>query len=211
MARRIALFGLSADPPTGDRGHAGIVRWALERLGVDDVWVLPVYQHAFHEKQNMTPYAHRLAMAKLAFEHLAGLEGRVRVMEAERDTAAMTADWVGTIDVVKHLQSLYPGIAFELLMGGDTYRDYLQGKWKGGRQLETLLPISAVPRAGAMGGPGGELSIAPPQLGEVSSRVLRASADSEVWEREVSPEVRAYVRDHQLYRYGGASEGAPVL
>ena len=56
--RRICLFGTSGDPPTGDGGHATIVR-TLSSLTIpisdpesslyyfDQVWVLPVFQHMY--------------------------------------------------------------------------------------------------------------------------------------------------------------------
>ena len=50
--RRICLFGLSADPPTGQGGHVGIAK-ALAELRedgafvFDEVRVLPVYRHTF--------------------------------------------------------------------------------------------------------------------------------------------------------------------
>src|SRR5262245_39596359 len=90
--KTVLLFGLSADPPTGLEGHDGIVRWGAESLRfpahetlpeapVDQVWVFPVYRHAFSEKRQITPFAHRLEMARRAFEHLPGLEGRVKVLD----------------------------------------------------------------------------------------------------------------------------------
>ena len=54
----ICLFGLSADPPTGSQGHAGIV----QQLGAlyDQVWVLPVYRHTYavrvHDSHNEDYY-----------------------------------------------------------------------------------------------------------------------------------------------------------
>jgi hypothetical protein len=49
MNRRVCLFGLSADPPTGHGGHVGIVR-AL-RTTFDDIRVLPVYRHTFRVRR----------------------------------------------------------------------------------------------------------------------------------------------------------------
>jgi nicotinic acid mononucleotide adenylyltransferase len=204
--RVVLLFGLSADPPTGMGGHAGLVSWGATSAkvsvdgalrSVDEVWVLPVFHHAFSEKKKMTPYVHRLAMARLAFEHLPGLEGRVKVLETEREvTESNTASgFVGTLDVVKWLQARYPDTHFAVLMGGDTYRDYHAGLWKGGRELEKRVPIVAVPRAGVE---TNELP-AGPALSDVSSRSLRASADPALWKREVQPEVRKYVLAHGLY------------
>jgi len=44
--KQVCLFGLSADPPTGQGGHLGIVQH-LASMGFDEVRVLPVYRHMF--------------------------------------------------------------------------------------------------------------------------------------------------------------------
>ena len=55
--RKVCLFGTSANPPTGDGGHAGIVKYLANYpsdetdsgagLYFDEVRVLPVYRHMF--------------------------------------------------------------------------------------------------------------------------------------------------------------------
>lgn len=45
--KAICLFGLSGDPPTGDKGHVGIVRALQQQNDWDEIWVLPVYRHTF--------------------------------------------------------------------------------------------------------------------------------------------------------------------
>lgn len=78
---KICLFGTSANPPTGDGGHTGIVR-ALSMLGVyDEIRVVPVYKHNFSSKRNsLESFHHRLSMCELSF---ATLE-RVIVSDIER-------------------------------------------------------------------------------------------------------------------------------
>ena len=63
---RVCVYGLSANPPTGEGGHATIV--AHLRRMFDEVWVLPVYRHAFESKSNLAPYDHRVRMCELAFD-----------------------------------------------------------------------------------------------------------------------------------------------
>jgi hypothetical protein len=45
--KKICLFGLSADPPTGYGGHVGIVQTLQQQRIWDEVWVMPVYRHTF--------------------------------------------------------------------------------------------------------------------------------------------------------------------
>lgn len=45
--KKVCLFGLSGDPPTGESGHVGIVK-ALIALNVyDEIHILPVFRHTF--------------------------------------------------------------------------------------------------------------------------------------------------------------------
>ena len=45
--RRVCLFGLSADPPTGHGGHLGIVTHLASMQMFDQIRVMPVYSHMF--------------------------------------------------------------------------------------------------------------------------------------------------------------------
>mmetsp|Transcript_7281 Transcript_7281/g.17758 ORF Transcript_7281/g.17758 Transcript_7281/m.17758 type:complete len:286 (+) Transcript_7281:177-1034(+) len=69
--RRICLFGTSANPPTGNGGHAGIVRALVRLRKFDEIWILPVYQHTFAAKRNqLLGFDHRVAMCELAVQEL---------------------------------------------------------------------------------------------------------------------------------------------
>lgn len=63
---KIAILGGSFDPP--HLGHILIARQVIEYVGVDQVWLLPMYDTAAHDKifqKNLSPVADRMAMAKL--------------------------------------------------------------------------------------------------------------------------------------------------
>lgn len=215
--RRVLLFGLSANPPTGLGGHAGIVRWALAQpafdafdgAAPDQIWILPVYRHAFASKRDMPAFEHRLAMARLAFE--AGLPdgaGRVVVQETERTMAEAAADpaaRIGTIDLLDHLEAAHPGTRFALLLGADTYRDLTEGKWKRADELLARVPVVAIPRAGVGAGDG---TAAPPGLTEISSSAVRAASDPAFLRAALQPEVAAYVLEHGLYGFGPEADGS---
>lgn len=204
--RLVMLFGLSADPPTGLGGHAGMVRWAAQAqvvgLGrVDEVWVLPVYRHAFESKLDMTRFEHRFRMAQLAFESLEGIEGRVRVLDIERRLALARPDeLVGTIDVVRALCAEHPSVQFALLLGADTHRDLLAGRWKESEALRSLVPVVVVPRKGVSHTPEDAAPDAP-ELDEISSTVVRGSTDIAFLERVLQPAVLDYIQTHRLYGF----------
>jgi len=85
MKKRVCLFGLSANPPTGEGGHVGIVRELSQMMmrvkNNDDetgsseeeerfheIRILPVYSHMYSEKRGMqVSYEERLEMCRLAF------------------------------------------------------------------------------------------------------------------------------------------------
>lgn len=209
--KNIVLFGLSANPPTGEGGHAGIVRWAAQKAGfdafdgqpADQVWVLPVYRHAFSSKRGMPDFAHRLAMARIAFQsEMPQIAPKVRVLDVER-TVVRAAEGapVGTVDVVRHVLAADPGRRLALLLGADTHRDLLQGKWKESEALRGLVRVLGLPRLGVGGAPRAD----GPELSAVSSSQVRASGDLSFLAAALQPGVLAYIRTHQLYAF--ASDG----
>lgn len=200
--RTVIVFGLSANPPTGLRGHAGLVAWAVERA--DEVWVLPVYRHAFHEKRELAPWEDRVEMARLAFEHLPGAGGRVRVLELERTLAERlpAGERLGTIDVMRALIAAHPEVHFELLLGADTFRDLARGRWKESAALLALVPLRVVAREGAPLEPELEgRTERVPGLGEVSSSQVRASRDVTALREVLQPEVLEHILKRRLYAF----------
>lgn len=226
--KTVLIFGLSANPPTGMGGHAGIVSWgakdlrvdlpnddepkkAREQVAVDEVWVLPVYKHAFASKSNLLPFEHREAMAKLAFEGLPGLEGKVQVKDTERQVieAALAKGKaeglppekvrVGTIDMIRSLMEEHKDTQFVLALGGDTFADLRGGKWKEGDTLQQLVPIVVLPRAGVDGVEGTEKNA--PKLTDISSTKVRGSTDEAFLSEALHPSVLAYIKANKLYAF----------
>lgn len=79
--RRIALYGLSADPPTGIGGHVGIVQALVAMPTFDEVHILPVYRHTYQDKrQRLVSFEHRWHMCQLAF---ADISSKVVISDAE--------------------------------------------------------------------------------------------------------------------------------
>lgn len=80
-SHKVCLFGTSANPPTGNGGHTGIVK-ALSKLDYfNEIRVIPVYKHNFLSKQNcLLAYRHRYKMCQISF----GTIPKVTVSDAER-------------------------------------------------------------------------------------------------------------------------------
>jgi hypothetical protein len=142
----VALFGLSANPPSGDGGHVGIVRALVKTGRFDEIWILPVYQHMYSSKRNLLPYEHRVEMCRLAFEPESSSRCAVKVQNTEKDAflAAMqdkpgvdpATIRVGTIDVIKYIKKQHKerqtgeSLALSFVLGSDTFADLMSGKWK---------------------------------------------------------------------------------
>ena len=164
LGGRVALYGLSANPPTNLGGHATIVR-RLSKL-FDEVWILPVFKHAYASKRHLAPYEDRRAMCELAFrdERDENARDNVRVIDVEKTVveAAIAAQRfavpsdsnangvdpvVGSYDVLRWLRAAHPGMDFAWVMGGDAYRDLADDKWKDSALFRRDCAIVVVPRS----------------------------------------------------------------
>jgi coproporphyrinogen III oxidase len=63
--RRIGVFGGAFDPP--HNAHVALAEAAIAQFKLDTLYVVPT-GHAWHKSQALSAPAHRLAMARLAFE-----------------------------------------------------------------------------------------------------------------------------------------------
>ena len=158
---------------------------------------MPVYRHAFAAKRKMASFEHRLAMAKLAFEQLPDVRAKIRVLDTERQAHEELAEdaALGTVDIVRWLRARHADVAFALLLGADTYRDLLEGRWKQSDALLKMLTVVAVPRKGV----DAEVPLRSdaPHLDNVSSTAVRDDAGQ--WAQVLQPQVVAYIRAHGLY------------
>ena len=134
----IALFGLSADPPTGRSGHAGLIEYLIKTNVYSEIIILPVYNHAYDSKKGLQSYEHRLTMCKLNFECYSTLECPVIISELEKelthdhnyDSSIGVKSKLGTYDIVSYYLSIYPDKIVHLVLGADTFNDLIRGRWK---------------------------------------------------------------------------------
>jgi hypothetical protein len=112
----------------------------------DEVWVLPVYTHAFESKHNnMAPYEHRKAMCELAFgvAHLTAKQRRnekVKVLDVER--AVVRAAW-DRHAVAEEEAKRQRADARGRARGGSPKKDASPGAWEAQR---SIAQIRAHPR-----------------------------------------------------------------
>ena len=115
-APRIGIFGSAFDPP--HNAHVALALAALAQLALDHLLVFPTGQ-AWHKTRPLSGAAHRLAMARLAFD---GME-RVSVDDRE-------------------LRRTGPTYTFDTLTGCATVPD--RRRRPGGRATE-LAPVAGHP------------------------------------------------------------------
>ncbi|ETI45170.1 nicotinate (nicotinamide) nucleotide adenylyltransferase [Phytophthora nicotianae P1569] len=217
MPREVLLFGLSANPPTGPRGHMGVVKHCRDMY--DEIWLLPVYQHIYSSKRQLAPFEHRVAMCRLALKTLSDEDddgAKLKVVEEEREMfehMAAQSDSpeqlrLGSIDMIHYLLNKHEDTNFTMLLGGDTYADLLAGKWKRGDELMQLVKLLVVDRKG-VDSPWRDQQttedrvtcINVPELSDVSSTMVRATADRAELARHLSPAVLDYIVQHKLYAF----------
>jgi len=132
----VCLFGTSADPPTDQGGHLGIIQH-LASMDFDEVWILPVYSHMFGTKRGkQAPFQARVEMCRLLVKDIP----KAVVSEAERicfEKAAERLDEqeksslrIGTAELLEMVTHHEPTVDFTLALGTDTFIDLASGKWR---------------------------------------------------------------------------------
>lgn len=188
----IGILGGSFNPPHD--AHVDICRQALDGGHVQRVIVVPAYRHPFGKP--LAPFAHRMAMVRLAFEPFGD---KVEVSDIEGALSGVSY----TIDTVRALRRRHRNACFRLLLGADVLAEL--PKWKDIRQLLRLAPALVFPRAGSPVPtlPRGlsNIEVVGMQPPDVSSSGVRQQlADGADKIPAVPAAVMDYILKHGLYR-----------
>ncbi|MFM8624996.1 MAG: nicotinate-nucleotide adenylyltransferase [Betaproteobacteria bacterium] len=191
-AHRIGLLGGAFDPP--HQAHVALARAALDQLELDELRIIPTGQ-AWHKSRSLTPGAHRLAMARLAF---AGLPG-VLVDDSEIARGGPTY----TIDTLQALHLEQPQAELYLVIGGDQWAAFTT--WRRWREVAQRAHVCVVDRPDlAQGGPDdvpvrhlrlSPMAISATALREHLARGLPVAALSP----QLPEAVARYISEHHLY------------
>lgn len=133
--RKIGLYGGSFNPVHA--GHIHLVKQGLNRLGLDEVWVLVTPGNPLkNNRPDMAPLAQRLIATKQAIK---GPRVRVFDLETPLDTRY-------TADTVTKLITIMPRTHFVWMMGADNAQIFHHwGQW---RKIVTIVPIAIFDRTG---------------------------------------------------------------
>jgi nicotinate-nucleotide adenylyltransferase len=193
--RRIAVFGGSFNPP--HVSHVLAVAYALSTAPIDEVLVVPVFQHPFAKE--LASFEDRLAMCRLAMGWLPG----VTISTVERELGGESK----TLRTIEHLVETRPRDSFRLLIGADVVADL--PKWHRFDRIRELAPPVVLGRsfpAGTPRPPGVDEREAPEAfLPAVSSTEVRdhlAAGEIDAIRARVPSKVLEYVAQRGLYRRG---------
>ncbi len=131
---RIGLLGGSFNPAHG--GHRRISLFAMEALGLDEVWWLVSPGNPLKSRNGMAPLSARVASAR---GHAKRARIRVTAIERELETRF-------TVDTLARLRRRWPKRRFVWLMGADNLAQF--SRWKNWRGIARSMPIAVIGRPG---------------------------------------------------------------
>ncbi len=199
MVVRAGIFGGSFDPP--HLCHLLLAVSAIEAGWVDEVWWIPLLNHAFGIKAP-SPFADRAQMVE---RMISPYHPRMRWEDIEASRRGPSY----TIDTVRDLQARHPGVEFVLLAGSDILAEF--HRWKDHEELLQRVPLRIVGRLGeeSLGQMGfhSRIQLLPIALPQVSSSSLRQRLRQGLpGEPLIPPRVAEYIRARGLYREEEAEE-----
>lgn len=142
---QIAVYGGSFNPP--HVAHAMVASWLLWTGLVDEVWLVPVFRHAFEgwHNKSLASFEDRLVWCRAMAEDVGP---RVRVSDVERHLAVPSY----TIETLRALESAHPEHTFRLVVGADALPTL--PKWRAWAEIEASFSPIIVGRAGYPEVPG---------------------------------------------------------
>lgn len=190
---RLGVFGGAFDPP--HIAHVALASAAAAQLGLDELRIFPTGQ-AWHKARGLTPAAHRLAMARIAFG------GLPRTVIDDRELKRSGPTY--TVDTLAELRAEHPGAELFLLMGEDQALAFTRWHdWQRILQLATLC-VAARPDvrpegAARLPDEARTVDLALPPMPESATDVRQRLARGEDVSQLVPPGVASYIDSHHLY------------
>ncbi len=184
LTRRIGVFGGSFDPP--HVAHQLVCTLALSVGGVDQVWLVPCFRHAFDKR--LAPFEDRLLMCRMAAEPFGS---RALVSDVEQTIGGVSR----TIVTLEHLREQRPEASWVIVLGSDILGEV--ERWQEWERIQELAELFVVGRAEAAGVTG--VSLPNISSSEIRERLGRGEDVTGL----VPGAVLAHIRSRGLY------EGAP--
>lgn len=132
--RRVGLLGGSFNP--AHTGHRRISLFAIQALGLDEVWWLVSPGNPLKSSDGMAPLAARFESATLQARR-----APIRVTAIERQLGTRY-----TVETLAELRRRYRKIDFCWLMGADNLAQF--HRWRDWRTIARSMPIAVIARPG---------------------------------------------------------------
>ncbi len=134
MAKLTGLLGGSFNP--AHRGHRRITRFAIDALGLDEVWWLVSPGNPLKPTKGMAPLAARLRSAQAMARR-----APIIATAIERELGTRY-----TVNTLAALRRRHPKREFVWLMGSDNLAQF--HLWKDWRSIAAMMPIAVIARPG---------------------------------------------------------------
>ncbi|MFZ4638807.1 MAG: nicotinate-nucleotide adenylyltransferase [Nodosilinea sp.] len=185
---RIALFGTSADPP--HRGHAAVLTWLAGQFDYVAVWAA---ENPF--KTGQTPLNQRFRMLELMLRELQLPGEKVGIHPELSHRRSLVS--------IHRAQQQWPGSQLVLVIGSDLVTQLLS--WYRAEDIFAAVGILIFPRPGYPITPEGLAALeqhTQVEVAEIAERVDAASSSYRLTSgtNDLTPAVRAYIAEHNLYR-----------
>ena len=202
---RLGVFGGAFDPP--HLAHVALVEAAVAALQLDQVRVLPTGL-AWHKTRTLSEAHPRLAMTRLAYQHLP------QVVVDDREIRRSGASF--TVDTLRELQAEFPQAQLYLLLGDDQRRAL--PSWHQIDEIGRIAIICAAGRDMAVRAwnekPGTSQTPTPlsdtlqarirtlemPLMPHSATDIRELLAKEQAITSLVPPAVERYIHEHHLYR-----------
>jgi nicotinate-nucleotide adenylyltransferase len=197
----VGILGGTFNPP--HRGHLGLARTALEQLGLDEVWLMPVALPPHKSPEDDPGFEHRVELAR----RLADEDPRLRVSRLEVDRGGPS--W--TVDTLRALRESHPEHELSFILGGDVAASL--PAWREPDEVLALARFAVAERSAArrseieqalatLGGGRDVVFLDMPPDDASSSEVRRRIAEGIEPGDLVPQSVARYIREHGLYGAG---------
>lgn len=191
---RVGMLGGAFDPP--HRAHVALARAAVRQLALDKLYVVPTGE-AWHKDRALTPAEHRLAMTRLAFAGVPGVEVDDRELRRSGPTYS--------IDTLRELKAEHPQAGLHLLMGEDQAAGFTQ--WRAWQEIARLAVLCVAGRGTGEGVaalralPGVRVeALQLPQMPESATDIRRRLTAGQDITELVEPAVASYIESQHLYQ-----------
>ena len=202
--KKMALFGGSFDPIHSS--HVAMALRLADKLGLDEVVLMPTFVPPHKIKETMAPAEDRLAMCRLAAEADSRLS--VSRLELNREGASFT------VDTLVQLCKQHPDTQWYLITGADMFCTLRT--WHRFSEIANMAVLCTVPRgeidasklreyAAGLEQMGARCYVDEEPVGPISSTELRCRvAAGQPLTGLVPPKVEAYIRQRGLYQTADA-------